>query len=213
MKEAKNNITFHENNSAKIYDLSDIMKVVEQNALPITIIEEIEQCTLRIADKDDDEILWEIIAKNSNPKWKDAKEEFLKASIDWRDIFECPERVPLGRIGYALESHITTPIEKRLEDSKKIFYQLDNDLKSQKHLIDLLAALKELRKAINESEKTDIITEIANTPLNEEQIYNKSSFPKQKGGLARIFKNLFSKKTKETSTIKTKYSAIKKPVL
>lgn len=221
MENLNENKAFGDKEVAKVLNFAELRENIEKNDLPHKIIEDVKNYISRIGSDKNDDDLWEIIAQNCNPKWKEAKEELFEAKIEWEKIYDSPERIPLGLIGSALESNITCPIEERLNSAREKFHQIDKDLKSQEHLIALMDSLKEVNDVLGESCQITKLVEIANNNLLEGIVFAANDAkPKSRlssikdGSLLNAFKQIFNHKEEiADKNTAPKSLTIKKPVL
>jgi hypothetical protein len=94
--------------------------------------------------------VWEMIAAEFSPEWMHAKSN-LKSAEQQVKYLALPENMPLGLIGGALQSEETNHAHQTLAHAMADFTILDETLRQQEKLRNLLGAARKHQKTIRDS--------------------------------------------------------------
>lgn len=159
-----------------------------------------------------EEQLWDVIAAASSPQWKQARMELDGAEACWADLNK-PDNMPLGSIGEALDSDMTTSVKKDVTVKLSEFKIYDEGLRQREDLKKLLGVLLVLQRMVDRSAEITRQVQKSTVRLAEHLAYSirddfraasrrPSHLRKQFGKIAQRAQNLLKpeKKNEEAAT-------------
>lgn len=137
--------------------------------------------------------LWNLVARLFSPLWAE-KDAALRQSELARNIEYQPDHRPLGAIGSALDSDRTNEVEERHISALAEFTVVDEMLRGNKHLQELLQTLSRHQAMIAESLGISRVTIAADKILDS--AFNKAAPKHEKTSIATVLRGAFTGLTK-----------------
>lgn len=156
------------------------------------ILEEIDTLLENIEDQISEAELWRMVAGKYSGEWLEAREQLDMAEKELSDIIEEPERMPLGSIGQALDSHEIIPLEENLSNSFGTFALIDQKLRDDALLARALNELKLRNAILIRSEEALEQTQSVSEALDELFLEEESAFDNS-GSIMDTFKSYADK--------------------